>query len=120
MTLVAFRLSRACERERGIEKHDRRKRSACAASISLPLHRPMRPSRREIVAAHNLHDLESRMELESDPCTVPRPESKASRVKNRSRNQDGNRGLDRTGFGDQEWNRKQVKFRIEVEIKMGI
>ncbi|GBP15027.1 Homeobox protein rough [Eumeta japonica] len=34
--IVAFRLSRACERERGtIERHDRPKRSACDASISL-------------------------------------------------------------------------------------
>ncbi|GBP39429.1 hypothetical protein EVAR_95881_1 [Eumeta japonica] len=40
--IVAFRLSRAYERERG-------------RAISLPLHRPMRPSRRETAAAHNLH-----------------------------------------------------------------
>ncbi|GBP15950.1 hypothetical protein EVAR_12534_1 [Eumeta japonica] len=36
------------------ERHDRPKRSACDASVSRPLHRPMR--RRETAAAYNLHD----------------------------------------------------------------
>ncbi|GBP85733.1 hypothetical protein EVAR_62532_1 [Eumeta japonica] len=39
--------------EQAIERRDRPKRAACDASISLPLHRPMRPSRRETAAAHN-------------------------------------------------------------------
>ncbi|GBP51376.1 hypothetical protein EVAR_38770_1 [Eumeta japonica] len=41
--------------EQAIERHDRPKRSAYDASISLPFHRPMHPSRRETAAAHNLH-----------------------------------------------------------------
>ncbi|GBP33671.1 hypothetical protein EVAR_16708_1 [Eumeta japonica] len=45
-----FRLSRACKLLLA-----RSARSSAERAICLPLHRPMRPSPREIAAAHNLH-----------------------------------------------------------------